>query len=648
MYQNECFMKLAFPEMTNEAYCWGACSVDWSGIHSGDCRNKQGLGAACMNAGGNYDNNNCVTGLCSSSSATCERRTSGCGSFSKCVTQGTVNNDGATELAARMLECYDTVVGVGDVGEKQEKCTDPETECKMKYKTKPRSPSAVSFSLKKKQTKRRLQDQHRYFADPWLFASSASPNSVSADVVAALSSLQPAEQNVSGRRLLSFTEGRQVTKGPIEISLSGTVDLQAVNPNMDIDIGRLTFDFELPITIQVSITLTVSGSSNYSSGARAEVFRLSHNTQPCYTASEGGQDCMPYTIFQHNPKNGKIPVFIDILAQAVAQLDVEVSTEAEFFSSFTVSQTFQVTPQVYVDLQKPENSYVKVGGDAGEIVPVAEFSSSGKASARMRLRIGPQLTLRVQGFQFKVFQGAQVSVRGEVAGSASANANAGGINGGTCLKGQVKAGAMFFLGLDMPTVDTQTVMSSACEVAMNVATRGQKPSRRLQGANGTDIITAGRQLAIPDDVRECMVKAQQDFCHDHQCCLTVEEYLAQEVPGGDPFSKEQCTRSLCGSVTTVVGDIIGKFNGGNTNPKIVRVPGRCSESQKHELEFAVNIGSGCSADPATLDFECASAEDFEAPLDFPKGCSMGKGDTISGAPRRWALAFLPLLLLANA
>ena len=52
---------------------------------SGTCGKKKSLGEYCKNAGGNYDNNNCVTGLCSDVTGKCEIRTSGCRSFSACV-----------------------------------------------------------------------------------------------------------------------------------------------------------------------------------------------------------------------------------------------------------------------------------------------------------------------------------------------------------------------------------------------------------------------------------------------------------------------------------------------------------------------------------------------------------------------------------
>ena len=52
---DECYVKEWFGE-DDEGFCWDG--------PDGDCRAKKTIGEACKNAGGNYDNNNCVTRHC--------------------------------------------------------------------------------------------------------------------------------------------------------------------------------------------------------------------------------------------------------------------------------------------------------------------------------------------------------------------------------------------------------------------------------------------------------------------------------------------------------------------------------------------------------------------------------------------------------
>ena len=75
--QDQCFMQSVYTnsgESSSEAFC-----------NDGSCVKKMPIDEACTNSGGNYDNNFCVTGLCSDSSGVCELRKSGCRSGRDCI-----------------------------------------------------------------------------------------------------------------------------------------------------------------------------------------------------------------------------------------------------------------------------------------------------------------------------------------------------------------------------------------------------------------------------------------------------------------------------------------------------------------------------------------------------------------------------------
>eukprot|EP01083_Nonionella_stella_P185883 679098_1 len=71
--EDVCFMKAVYPSQEHEGFCWDGNCVPFVG-HGGSCRAKTSYGESCLNAAGHADNNNCVTGLCSSSTSRCEAR----------------------------------------------------------------------------------------------------------------------------------------------------------------------------------------------------------------------------------------------------------------------------------------------------------------------------------------------------------------------------------------------------------------------------------------------------------------------------------------------------------------------------------------------------------------------------------------------
>ena len=92
---DQCFMKaladrdnfLLLPlwESEQEGFCYGG---DAFTLNSGTCYGKKSLGEACTNADGGFDNNNCVSGLCSDTTQKCELRESGCASLANSVALG--------------------------------------------------------------------------------------------------------------------------------------------------------------------------------------------------------------------------------------------------------------------------------------------------------------------------------------------------------------------------------------------------------------------------------------------------------------------------------------------------------------------------------------------------------------------------------
>jgi len=87
----------------NEGFCWDADCTPFIGRGEGTCMAKKTIGEGCMNGGGNYDNNLCVTQLCSDTSGVCEVRTSGCASLGACLDMGLAV---ATSLAEYSAAAY--------------------------------------------------------------------------------------------------------------------------------------------------------------------------------------------------------------------------------------------------------------------------------------------------------------------------------------------------------------------------------------------------------------------------------------------------------------------------------------------------------------------------------------------------------------
>jgi len=81
---DQCFMDTVYGK--NEGFCWDGACVAWWG--RGQCTNKRTVGQSCRNAGGNYDNNLCVTQLCNHQSGKCEVREGGCASLATCIDMG--------------------------------------------------------------------------------------------------------------------------------------------------------------------------------------------------------------------------------------------------------------------------------------------------------------------------------------------------------------------------------------------------------------------------------------------------------------------------------------------------------------------------------------------------------------------------------
>lgn len=121
---DECFMDAVYgwSNDENEGFCWGGSCFLWWG--RGQCTDygKKTVGESCRNAGGNYDNNHCVTQFCNHESGVCEVRTAGCASLGTCINTG-------AQVALQLAEYTAYATGHSLTAVKDLQCPDDQSTC---------------------------------------------------------------------------------------------------------------------------------------------------------------------------------------------------------------------------------------------------------------------------------------------------------------------------------------------------------------------------------------------------------------------------------------------------------------------------------------------------------------------------------------
>lgn len=139
---DECFMDTVYgwSNDENEGFCWdGSCYwlFGWRG--KGECTDygKKTVGESCKNAGGNYDNNHCVTQFCNDESGVCEVRTGGCASLATCLNMG-------VQVAAQLAEFSAFATGHALTPISNLLCPDDESTCQGSVSL---TPDEVGFEV---------------------------------------------------------------------------------------------------------------------------------------------------------------------------------------------------------------------------------------------------------------------------------------------------------------------------------------------------------------------------------------------------------------------------------------------------------------------------------------------------------------------
>jgi len=338
-YLDHCFMSTIDAwDGNTEGFCLGG-----SGTCNGVCQAKKSLGDECPNAAGNYDNNNCVTGLCSSSTGKCELRTQGCQSLVACVDMGA-----AVALALAEYTAEATVGAVVDILE-QVGCAAGETLCygNMALTV---GDGTARFSV--------------VFDDD------------------------------------DIADGIFTATGEIYLEVATDLNLLA-------DIAAPKFKLSVPdvvLGIQLTIAMELTADGNKE---KTWDFVVSDELRVCTDPFNKKRKCNPYIFFERVIKMGYVTVDIEIGFQVVGALTGAIETSAAFTVALTVDESItapEVGVEVTSDgfrilgLEEAWNQIAAINWIDNVDVTIAGGAT---VSAEFELSFGPQLFVIVNGVQFQ-------------------------------------------------------------------------------------------------------------------------------------------------------------------------------------------------------------------------------------------------------
>jgi len=342
-------MDATYPEDTNEGFCWDGACFGWFGS-SGYCQNKKSLGESCINAGGNYDNNYCVTNLCSSSSGVCEQRTSGCSSFVKCVS-------GFFDAIAEGLASFTSGNG-GSESWSNANCDDPDSGCSGDLVIYPKS----GFYL--------------YF-----------PSGTSSD-----------ELSLEGSMSVDWSKG-----------INADMDLK----DFDMEIYIQDFTFTLNADIGIDVTAeeelyyyNYDGDSDADTDTNLEWeierdMLLSDGLSLC-EYPDSSTICDPYIIYRKSLKLGKATVEVEVGIQMIAKFKASVKATSEINQRFSVNKEI-VIPKLGAHLSTGGIDMLGLDDFSDSNFDVTDISITTGANSDIEssfeLKIGPQVYVSINGIE---------------------------------------------------------------------------------------------------------------------------------------------------------------------------------------------------------------------------------------------------------
>lgn len=374
-------------ETPYEAFCYGGGLFD-----DGECEKKKSLGESCQNAGGNYDNNYCVTGFCSDTSGVCELRKSGCRSASACIQRAF--SSFADAFGTAMPHAYpnkgarnSTVTGTcGDVN-----------------------------------------------ADTGAFQGDCNL----AAVVDPFS--QPFE--LTGLEV-ELADG-------LTLKLTGTVEMD-IEPVVDFDQTVPSLKAAVKYKLGNSIVATLVGSKAGKHKIDDE-YLLTNGAALCSTPS--GTTCAPLKVFSGAMKVGHFNFIFDIGVQLTAYVKGKATASGEFeaASTFTADIEDQVTLEIDPSAKKAKDKVSMVTLDDAAPTLSAEMTTltaTAKASASLAVVLGAEVTVSVNGIGVEFAAQSKLTMEvdasadsdGCIDGRAGATA---GIDVGVHLPSMDISGAMF-------------------------------------------------------------------------------------------------------------------------------------------------------------------------------------------------------------
>jgi len=336
---DQCYMReIDAWDGANEGFCWGGDA--WC---NGNCRDKQTLGAACQNAAGNYDNNNCVTGLCSSTTGKCEVRTAGCQSLAACVDMGASVALALAEYTANAAAGW--VVSLTNlIG-----CADGQTVC------------SGNMGLT-------ISDGNAKFSVSF-------------------------EEEIA--------DGLITATGEIYLQIATSLNLDA---DITAPMFKLAVpDVILGLSLEVSLPFEASKEKELFS----KDFVLSDELGVCKDPFNKKRACNPYMFFERVIKMGYATVDIEIGFQIVGAMSATISAESDFTLKFTVEKEItapevgvQVSPDGFtiLGLNEAWNQIANTNWlDEVDVTVEGGVTVAGD----FELNFGPQLFVVINGVQFQ-------------------------------------------------------------------------------------------------------------------------------------------------------------------------------------------------------------------------------------------------------
>lgn len=247
------------------------------------------------------------------------------------------------------------------------------------------------------------------------------------------------------------------------LTLSGDI-----SPTLGLEVEADLTDMDMKIAVHGKIAVNSKIEFNLKKGQRLQnrrqkLYLSDCDTKKCrYCRDLTGKSCKPKTVYRKILKAGYLPVIIEVKIQAVALLEFDAHADADATATLTYNN------DEVIAFEKAEINFDPETGVDASVSFKKNFNKNimktiniqGGLTVKGVMRIGPEVTVAVNGVPFKLLPAVRFVLEGNLKAQTA----------GRCVTGSMAAGIGLDAGIlmDMSLPSPGELMELACIASVNL------------------------------------------------------------------------------------------------------------------------------------------------------------------------------------